>query len=249
MQRANQNTLFFKSENKKSIKQVYKQKDRIWLDLKSDEAGFSQILVSFSEQATDSVDRGYDALKFSSGNPISLYSVIRDSKYVIQGLSEFSDDKVIRLGFDTNVAPRKLNISLNKIEGTIKDHPVLLVDHLLKKVHDLNESCYHFEQLSESEIMDRFEIRFKPFEFQKEEKVASPEYFYVSNQLGKLSIESDREVQEIEVFDLLGRRLYLGRPGMSFIEIKLDQLKVGQIYMIRAILSDSKVVNRRIICQ
>ena len=59
------NSLFYKGQKK--------QKDRIWLNLVS-ENNFSQILIGFFKNATNGVDRIYDGLRLDGGTNISFYS-------------------------------------------------------------------------------------------------------------------------------------------------------------------------------
>ncbi len=248
MRRANQNTLFFKDSRKKPIKRIYTPKNRLWLDLISDKGGFSQILLSFSEKATYDIDKGYDALKFNSNNPISFYSVVEGSKLVIQGLPEFTEEMLVPLGYDATAGPRKLSIHLNRYEGTIGDHPVYLVDNLLQKVHNLKESCYHFDQFSACEMLDRFEIRFTPFEFQELETNTASDYFNINSRSHELFIESSKDIGHLEIYDILGQRIAKKSPGSSSIEMKIDEMKTGSIYFIRAVLDDSEVISRKFFC-
>ena len=118
------NSQFFKTNNPKN-KSV--DKDRIWLDLTTGQGGFNQILIGFLDGATESVDNGYDALKLEGGNPIGFYSVINEDKFTIQGRSRFSTDKMISLGFDTKVAPRTFTISIERVEGVLKEAEIYLL--------------------------------------------------------------------------------------------------------------------------
>ena len=139
-----QNNQFFRGSSSK-IKSSTEERDRIWLDITSEEGGaFNQILVGFFNEASSGFDRGYDGVKFNGGNYISFYSQIGDDRYAIQGLGSYSSDKQITLGFDTYIV-QTFKISISRIEGILKTEEVYLVDNELGIVHDLKASDYEFE--------------------------------------------------------------------------------------------------------
>ena len=55
MRMANANDQFFKSSNPKE-KVIAEEKDRVWLNLTSDQGGYNQLLIGFMEKATDGVE-------------------------------------------------------------------------------------------------------------------------------------------------------------------------------------------------
>ena len=133
--------------------------DRLWISLKTDQGGYKQILLGFMEGAADNKD-SFDGLQLKSNNPISLYSVIGNEKFAIQGFGPFSPEKEVVLGFDTDVAPRRFTVGIDQKEGVFKDEEVYLTDNLIGITHNLSQSAYSFEQAISGEFANRFTLQF-----------------------------------------------------------------------------------------
>ena len=233
----NQNTQFFKSNK------VDEEKDRLWLNMTSEQGAFNQILVGFFDEATDGVDRGYDGIKNNGGSFISFYSNIDDSRYVIQGLGTFNQSKEVTLGFDTGIA-RTFKIAISNIEGILKDEDVYLVDNTLNIVHDLKQSAYEFEITETGVYSDRFTLKFnnavldiEDFEFSKN--------FLVINEDNTLRIKANQEVSKLRVFDMLGRLLIDQKPNESDFYLNTTNIKKGTILILNATMQDGSVVSKK----
>ena len=249
MRVADVNDQFFKSNDVKN-KTIEDEKDRIWLNLISDKGAKNQILIGFTDKATEDVDRGYDALKFigANNNPIYFYSVIQNMKYVIQGLNSFSNDKSVTLGFDTNVAPRVLSIGIDKTEGLLKNSDIYIVDHLLNVVHDLKKSDYQFEQETIGENLNRFTLQFVATGTVLGIKdVLSKNEFIVSNENENLKIISNQNVSSIRVYDMLGRILIDKNPDKKSFYLETSTIKKGTVLLIEAVLENGIVINKKTI--
>jgi hypothetical protein len=207
MRLADENDQFFKLDNSKS-KSIEDEKDRIWLNLKTDQGGFNQVLIGFSDKATESIDIGYDALKLEGGNPISFYSVIDNSKFVIQGLSTFSTDKIINLGFDTDIAPRKFTIGIDQLEGALLDSEIYLLDKELNLMHDLKKSDYQFDQIISGDFPDRFSLQFVETALSVDD-LLEENNFIISNTTNGFNIHASKIISNVKVYDLLGRLLII----------------------------------------
>ena len=271
MRMVDANSQFFKSNNSKN-KTIEDEKDRVWLNLTTDKGGFNQLLIAFMDKATEGVDRGYDALKFEGDNPIAFYSVIEDAKYTIQGLHTFSEDKTINLGFDTSVYSRTFTISIDRIEGVLKDSEIYLIDNLLNITHNLKESDYQFEitDIVETikisrvttkkgfhyeseqknmtiENMDRFTLQFAGQALDVDDNILAENNFIVSNDFGILKIRASKTVNLIKVYDILGRMLINEAPKAKSFELKTESIKVGTVLLIEAVLENGTVVSKKTI--
>ena len=243
------NDQFYKLDNSKN-KTNEIEKDRVWLKLTTDKGGYNQILVGFTDKASEGIDKGYDALKFmgSGENSIYFYSVIENKKYVIQGLNSFSANKSVSLGYDANVAPRSLTIGIDKTEGALKDAEVYLVDHILNITHDLKNSDYQFEQTATGENLNRFTLQFTASGATLAvEELNSLIDFVVSNDFESLKINSKKSVNEIRVYDLLGRMLIQENPNKKSFQLNAENIKNGTILLIEATLENGSVVSKKTI--
>ena len=240
------NSQFFKESKTKEQGNNKNEKDRIWLNLTTDEGGFSQILVGFFDNATDGKDRLFDGLKIKSGNPIAFYSVIDTYKYVIQGLSSFNSDKTVALGFDTEIS-KAFTISINKSEGALKDTEVYLVDHLLNITHDLKASDYQFEQTATGSFPDRFTLQFAGQALDVDDEIFAKNTFVISNDLDGFKIHSAQEVKDIKVYDLLGRMIIQKQPNKKSFNIHTTNIKNGTVLVIKATLENGSVISKKTI--
>jgi hypothetical protein len=244
----NANNQFFKQSNTKNKADVSakEQLDRIWLNLTTDQGGFNQLLVGFMEKATEGFDDGYDALKIGQDNAVVFYSVLGDEKYAIQGLSPFTEDKSIALGFDANVAPRTFKVSVDHMEGALTNAEIFLTDNLLGKVHDLKQGDYEFEVTEVGENKNRFTLQFKGAVLGVDDIVTKQD-FIISNQTGALRINSKQTVKSLRVFDVLGRLLIQQKPNQQIFDISTGSIKNGTVLIVEATLENGASVNRKTI--
>ncbi len=248
MRLENANDQFFKSNNinKKKEEVVVKQKDRLWLNLKTDQGGFNQLLIGFMEKATSKVDKGYDALKFKSSNVISFYSIIENEKFAIQGLEPFSTDKTVALGIDTKVAPRNFSISIFKKEGILKEIDIYLVDNLLNTTHNLSHSDYQFYQIEEGEFIDRFVLQFDNSVLKVDHFIGQNEFEIINSENGFI-VSSNYTVEKITMYDILGRELIKAKPKEQYFFIQNKNIKKGSLIIIQVELENGALISKKII--
>jgi len=137
-------------------------RQRIWLDLKNEMYNLkSNMLVAFTEGATDGFEGLYDSRRFDSS--ISMYSVLdTDEQLCIQGRTAFNDEQVIALGFATMVEElQTYSISIHQIEGVdLENATVYLEDHVLNISTNISEGNYTFTA-NKGEQLNRFKLVFQ----------------------------------------------------------------------------------------
>ena len=235
--------VFFKSENKK--KEERADKDRLWISLKTDQGGFKQILVGFMEGAADNKD-AYDGSNLKSNNPISFYSMIDKEKFAIQGLGPFSPEKEVVLGFDTDVAPRRFTMEIDKKEGIFKDQEVYLTDNLLGITHNLSQSTYSFEQTISGEFPNRLTLQFAKNSLDVEEIIQGSE-FNVFNSAEGFRINASKVVTEVNVYDMLGRMIMSSKPDQQSFYMNANSLKTGAVLIFEVKLENGTILNKKAI--
>jgi hypothetical protein len=249
MRMENANDQFFKVQaTKESIVNI-DERDRIWLNLKTDKGGFNQLLIGFTPMATEGVDRGYDALKFEGGNSISFYSIIDSQKYSIQGLGDFSSDNTINLGYDTRVAPRTFSISIEKLEGMLRNSDIYIVDNLLNITHDLKISDYRYDVDEIGKNPDRFTLTFTNSVALSTDKISniSDDNLIISNLSDVLKFNSRKIISSLIVYDILGRKLMDAYPDSKLFEFETASIKAGTILLIEATLDNKTVISKKTI--
>lgn len=238
------NDQFFKRPIAKKEKE--EEKDRIWVDLLTDQGGFNQLLIGFVEGASSKFDAGYDALKNHGSNKISFYSLLERNKLAIQGLGLFKSKAEILLGFDTKVDNRKYTISVSKVEGKLRDAEVVLHDHVLNLNHDLRKSNYTFEQVEQGSYQDRFSLRFIQKATRPIEVISKKNGLIVYNQGHIFKVKASSKVERIRIYDILGNIIIEKHPGNKSFELIEPSSKRGDVLLMQIVYSDQSNLLKKI---
>ena len=144
-------------------------KNKLWINLISENSIFNQILIGYIRGASNEEDElFFDAPSLSTGGhiPAVIYSRIENSrkKFAIQGrdVQSIADEDVVSLGFINSVNNSTVfRISIAKTQGSFLDrNNVYLKDNLLDITHNLSLGDYSFTS-EQGEFTDRFQIEFK----------------------------------------------------------------------------------------
>lgn len=218
--------------------------DRIWLNLTNTSDAFSQLLVGYMPNASNSVDQ-YDA-KGIDDSPLRLSSAIDNEGYTIQGRAPFINSDTVPLHFKTN-SDGDYTIAIDHVDGLFEgNQEIFLKDTVNQTVTDLKTSPYTFS--SNSGIFNsRFELVFqnptlKTTNFEGSNKVI----VFASN--SKITIKCSNElIEKVLVYDVLGRLLFDSK------NIKVNQLSVNnltitnQALFVKITLANGKTETRKII--
>jgi hypothetical protein len=242
----------FKGESiKGKMLETVTEDDKIWLRLSSGREK-SDILIGFVEGATDGYDTNYDVTGNLYDSNISLveknikfYSKIDSKKFVIQGLSDFSSEKSLSLGFDTK-KQGDFRISVSKRTGQLSNRKVYLVDHSLKVRHDLTQSDYIFYQSDIGEFEDRFALEFEQSidDFDLID-IVDKDVFNISNNFDIMNVNSGKMVKEIKVYDMLGRMVIHKMPNLKSFQLNTSSIRTGTVMIIEARMEDGTLMNTK----
>jgi len=244
--RSQQNVQFFKSDVAKKF--ASQEKDRVWLNMTSSEGGASsQILIGFFDNATNSHDRLYDGIKLSSGY-VNFYSKIGDIQYGIQGLSSFSSDRQVPLGFDTYIDDVSVSytISIDRLEGVLKDNEVYIKDNELNLIHDLKQADYNFLVVGEGSYADRFTLQFTNSTLDVETLKLNND-FVVINEEANLLIKSNTIINQVKVYDITGRLLIDNIPSDSEFSINMQNIRKGTVLIVNTIFENGAEISKKAI--
>ena len=234
-------TQFYKSQ-----KNVTTEKDRIWLNFKSnDGALFNQTLIGFMEEATAGYDRGYDGLKLDGGTGLSFYSNLEDDVYAIQGFGPFNPSTEVSLGVYAAKAAMH-TISIHKMEGVLVDEDIYLLDNELNIVHDLRQGDYEFEIIDAGNYKDRFTLKFNSGVLSTDDVVLNNS-FIVYNQDGTLKIKAGVEISKLKVYDVMGRLLIESEPKSTAFEVPAQNIKAGTVLILNATMKDGSSISKKAI--
>ncbi len=204
----------------------------MWINLKGSDNSFKQILIGFSEDASDEMDLGYDAIYLDGGRSSGFYSLLNETKLAIQGLGAFEASKKIELGFEVKTEGNTMTIEIDRIEGILNEAEVVLVDHELAVMHNLKQKAYHFNYGTKGEFLERFSIVFNSAILLNEDASVSENInIYVQDE--NLFVDSPKEINDIKIYDILGRNLISDRPESKSFEMNLDELEKGSLFIVK----------------
>lgn len=193
------NTQFFRNANS-----TMSEKHRIWLNLSNSQNKFRQTLIGYVAGATNELDRLYDGTTFTS-NEINIYSLVNDSKLVIQGKAlPFDQNDIVPLGYSVTTAG-DYNIAIDHMDGVFENNQtVYLKDKLLNVVHDIKANPYSFNTASGT-FDNRFEIVFNANALGTGDLEGNNAVAYVKD--NQLHIESVVNIKEIVIYELSGKKI------------------------------------------
>ncbi len=235
------NTKFYRSANSTPTT------SRIWLDFVS-ASQTNRILVGYDEQATNGVDRLYDA--FTDYVPSQhFYSIIDNNPYIIQGRAlPFVDTDIIPLGIKAALASN-YTIAIATVDGLFENNgqTIYLEDKLLDVVHNLSSSPYSFAS-AVGVHNDRFVIRYT-------DRLLSTSNFDLVNEGVNIFSSNDgiainstlSAVKSYEIFNVVGQQLAASKNINSNQHIVRSLNKTNQTLLVKATLENGQTVTKKLI--
>ncbi|WP_338375861.1 reprolysin-like metallopeptidase [uncultured Flavobacterium sp.] len=203
----NNNNQFFRMNFGKSVFQTLTlEKNRIWLNLTNDNGFFSQMMIGYISNATLGFDNLIDG-KSINDSPTFLSSLINNEEYTIQGRPlPFDVQDIVPLKFKTQTAGN-FTISINNFDGLFEgNQEIYLKDNLLNITHNIKNSPYTFTSVI-GEFDSRFEIVYQN-SILDAVNLDTNNQVLVSTENNNINVRSTNQfIQEITVFDILGRNL------------------------------------------
>ncbi len=198
------NDLFYRNEN--ITDNITEEKSRIWLNLISPTSKSSSTLIGYLANATDDLDRMYDAPALDVKTNFELYSFSSNNKLNIQGKGlPFSNNDEIRLG--VSIAENGIHsIGISKLDGLFENgnQNIYIEDLELGIIHNLRNSPYNFVS-NTGRIENRFVLKFNNGTLGNEDFVNNPITVYSNESINILS--SNENIKSVKIHDLLGRVL------------------------------------------
>ncbi|MBD3724593.1 MAG: T9SS sorting signal type C domain-containing protein [Flavobacteriaceae bacterium] len=156
------------------------------------------------EGATSAVDLAIDGKILDDTKPM-IYSVLNNEAYVIQGKAlPFNDEDIVPVGLKVLEAGN-YNIAIETFDGLFDTQNVYLKDNQLNIIHDLKQSPYDFTSAA-GVFENRFELVYKST-LSQDEVIAENHVSIYSNEQG-IQVSSSKTIQEVVIYDVLGRVLY-----------------------------------------
>ena len=222
------------------------EKNRIWLNLSNATTNFNQTLLGYVDGATNDIDVQFDGKLIETENT-SLYSVINEEAYVIQGKAlPFDATDEVNLGFKTDM-DGTFTITLNQFDGLFAGEQVIfLKDNQLGIIHNIKESAYSFAS-NAGTFSNRFQIVYQALPLGIENQGLDADKIVVFKQNQTLTVNSGAIVMKnIKIFDVRGQQLYENdNINATTSAIKLNVS--NQVLIVQITSEDNKTISKKVV--
>ena len=224
------------------------EKHRIWLNLVNNGGSFNQILVGYTDEATNDFDRDFDGVRFTDNNTITFYSIIPNKNLVIQGRAlPFDNQDQVALGYKSTLNDT-FSIRIDHFDGLFENQNIYLEDRLLNIIHDLKQSPYSFASEIGS-FDDRFVLRYTTDVFLNTSEFNTSASLVASISNGNLEVKCNETMTQIDIYDISGKlikRFELDRPEKKFgSPISWSE----GVYFLKAKLKNGMVISSKLLKQ
>jgi len=217
---------------------------KIWVNATNAAGDFSQMAVTYNDNATTGVDI-YDG-KYINDSAFALTSTITNGEYTIQGRPAFDASDVVALNFKT-AAAGDYTIAIDHSEGAFATgQEVYLVDSKTGTITNLKEGAYTFSAVAGADNT-RFSLK-----YQKTLKVDAAAFndnsvaVYKNN--GTLYVNSTaKTITSIRVYDVQGR-LIAEQNKVKANTATISNLKGNnQVLIVKVIGEDNSEVTKKVL--
>lgn len=218
-------------------------KDRFWLKLTSPSQTVNTQLIGYINGATNDYEQDFDAEALTISADL-FYSTASEKKLVIQGKAPFIITDKVLLGANFYENGNYL-ISLENAEGIFESgQNIYLKDNVTGEVTNLSQNNYNFAA-SKGDSFGRFEIIYKPEIVLSSGGVAKDEIIIYRDGENFIVKSAISTIDEIQLFDMVGRLVSSSRPNQKVTHIKGSSLADG-VYVVK-VKRNSQITVKKII--
>ena len=237
------NNQFFRTTNEVTST-TEDEKHRIWLNLVAPNQLASSTLIGYVTDATDGVDRIFDAESKHKAN-FEMYSLIGSQSFNIQGKTlPFTDNDEISLGYTTNQEGIH-TFGLAAVDGLFEgNQTIYLKDLELGIVHNLKEAPYTFTSVS-GRFHNRFVLIFNNETLGNEDFITTNGVTVYTN--NTINVTASSNIKSVTVYDVLGRTLETVRNANNT-NVSLNGIAKTQSTLVVIVeLENSAILSKKII--
>lgn len=236
------NTQFYRNSNASDTEETT-ESHRIWLNLVNPAQVASGMLVGYVTEATNGVDRMFDAETKLKSN-FELYSVVEDQFFTIQGRAlPFSNTDEVPLGFSADQAGI-YTFGLTAVDGLFEaDQAIYIQDLQLGITHNLKESTYSFTT-DAGNYNNRFVLKFNNETLSNDDFSTNNASVYVNN---GIFITAKTNIKDVLIYDVVGRLVSQNRDinSNTFVEHQIS--KSNTPLLVHTVLDNNTTVVTKII--
>ena len=208
-----------------------------------------QIGISFNEKRSFSFDLGYDSPMFDLQNTDMFWKFIQDdTKYVIAGIQEISDDLEIPLGL-TIGSDNEIIIKLDEKQNIERD--IYLKDKLTGIEEKLTDNEHGVPiTLAQGEYLERYAIVFKESSSLSFNKNAldnnSDIHLYVDNKTNELVLKNhlNHIIKKVTVLNILGQSKKVWTDIGKEIEHRIKIKLPAAFYIVSVTSEEGKTIKK-----
>ncbi|WP_116789355.1 GEVED domain-containing protein [Flavobacterium psychrotrophum] len=219
---------------------------KLWLNMKAQNGTASQALIAYMEEGTTGLDYGYDGLKLTDANTVSLYSLAENAQLAIQARPEFDATDVVPMGF-TVPAAGEFTVGLDHTEGVFEQGQVIyLKDNAEGIIRNISDRDYTFT--SEAGTFEgRFEVVYRTSALGTDNPTVDPDTVIVYKQGNTISINTGSTlINGVTIFDIRGRQLYSAN-GINDTKAAVNNLNIAQQVIIVEVNTVKGKVSKRVV--
>jgi hypothetical protein len=173
----------------------------------------------------------------------ALYSILDDSKVIIDGRGSFSADDVITLG-TSHFSKGLHTIRSLDLQGIFANgQAIYLKDKVTNIITDISKKAYTFEA-AEGESNTRFEILYQTVSLGTDNVVKSGLVVYKEG--SSFIVRGGKKMRSVELYDAVGRLVKALPTNSDTIEIAAESMTPG-IYVVKVKYDDSTTQTKKVL--
>ena len=247
-------SVFFKEDSTKNKNPTYSLPIlKLGMDFINEERNsiHRQLGISFNTNNSFAYDKGYDSEIYDLGLTDIYWKFPNDDlKYVIAGVQEISEDLEVPfnivMDYDGSIV-----IKIDEIKNI--NNNIYIKDHLNNKTYLLTNNTIGI-QLNKGVYENRFSLTFKKVVLSIDDEFIDGSFNNkISTHLDKIQNKlviknhSNINIYKIELFNILGKKIYEWKEIGNTSEIKLGINKIlsNTVYLVN-IVTDKKIISKKI---
>jgi hypothetical protein len=248
MREIGNNTNFYRTQQNATPGDI--ERNRVWLELKNSGGAYKQLMVGYIETATNALDRSFDGDVAEGGNPVSLYSILDNSKLTLQGRAlPFDVNDLVPIGFRVTTAGN-YEINLSNFDGFFTgDQNVYIEDKMLNTIHDLKSGSYTFTT-NPGTFDDRFVLRYTDgTALGNQDPVFSDNSVVVYKTSADVIHISTSGItmQSVKIMDIRGRVIF-ERKNINNNQAEIANLNIAsEVLLVQITSTDNRVITKKIV--
>lgn len=217
---------------------------RLWLNLKNTLGESSPAMIAYTANTTLGLDYGWDGRAMTDG-PVTLYSVVGDSKLGIQARPSFENTDEVPMSYEAEAAGT-YTLSLDQFDGVFaQGQDIFVRDNVLGVTHDLKGGAYEFASEAGT-INGRFDVIYAQA-LNTGNPIWSEASVMVYKDGSNINISTGvTDMTSVKIYDTRGRMLYSG-DNINATETVISGLQAEKQVLIVTIATLKGEVSKKII--